>query len=371
MPKETLISAIDAFPLRPQSDGRQSVVLQIKTESGPEGWGEVPARPDVRSALASIRDAESILVGQDATAIVAIEAKMNDAGRRRNSPIPAAVYGGINMALHDVMGKLTKAPTNEVLGGPTRNKVRVMTPLQGSNDAQLIASLERSMAAGYRTVSVPLLMPIGKSSGQPFYDRVRQLLERMREVGGGEIDFALDCHGLLTPAEATSLGKTLEPFHLLWLDEPCHRVQQAALAGVAAETSTPLGLGLEVESNSEFQDLLRHDAVDVLRPDVQRWGISALRKVAALAETYYVALAVRNTGGPIATAAALQLAAAIPNVFAVEVPLPASDEELAMRRGLAGSEFESVKDGFVKLPVEPGLGLQLNRDRLQQFRSAT
>ena len=371
MPRETLISKIESFPLRPQSDGRQSVVVEVQTESGPGGWGEVPAQPDVRSALASIRETESLLVGQDATAIVAIEAIMRDAGRRLNSPIAAAVYAGINMALHDVMGRLTNAPTHEVLGGPTRNKVRVMTPLHGSTDEQLIGSLERSIAAGYRTVSVPLLMPPGKASGQPFYDRVRQLLERMREVGGGEVDFALDCHGQLTPAEATSLGQTLEPFHLLWLDEPCHRVQLAALAGIAAETSTPLGLGLEVESNSEFQDLLRHDAIDLLRPDVQRWGISALRKVAALAETYYVALAVRNTGGPIASAAALQLAAAIPNLFAVEVPLPANDEDLAMRRGLAGSEFESVKDGFVALPTEPGLGLHMSRDLLQQFRAAT
>ncbi len=272
------------------------------------------------------------------------------------------------MALMDIVGKLVKAPAHQVLGGPTRNKARALAPLHGSNQAQLAESLEKRLDAGLRSVSVPLILPPGPTKGRRFYRDVRRLLEQLRKVSEGKVDFVLDCGGQLSPAEATLLAQELETFHLLWLDEPCGTVQNAALAGVSEETVTPIGLGRGVYDNSEFQDYLRLGAVDVLRPDIRRWGVTPLRKVAALAETYYVAIAPRHSGGPIATAAALQVAAAIPNFYLVEIPLPLHDDDLQMRRQLAGNELENVKDGFLALPQGSGLGLQVNRDMLERYK---
>jgi galactonate dehydratase len=137
---------------------------------------------------------------------------------------------------------------------------------------------------------------------------------------------------------------------------------------MSVETATPIGLGRRVEDNAEFQDLLRLSAVDVMRPDIRRWGVTAMRKLAALAETYYVALAPRHAGGPIATAAALQVAAAIPNFFLLEIPRPLHNEDLQMRRELAGAALENVADGFLSLPTGSGLGVEVDRDTLERYR---
>lgn len=362
------ISDVAVFAIRQPKDPTESVVIEVRTDSGMSGWGEAPADPDLTSAVRTIAACKPHLVGLDVTATASVGMVLNKLPTPENRRERSIAQAAVNMALMDVLGKLSNAPTYEFLGGPTRTKARALTSLRGADEAQLIESLNRSMQAGFRAVSVPLVIPPGPTRGRRFYHDVRRLLERLRGVGKEQVDFVLDCGGQLTPAEATSLAIELESFHLLWLDEPCPRVQNTALAGVSAETATPVGLGHEIDDSSEFQELLRLDAVDVLRPDIRRWGITQLRKAAALGETYYVAIAPRNSGGPIATAASLQVAAAIPNFFLLEIPFPSDEEGLEMRRELAGEDLETVKEGFVALPRGPGLGLTINRQALDRYR---
>src|SRR5690606_23819298 len=116
-----------------------------------------------------------------------------------------------------------------------------------------------------------------------------------------------------------------EAFHLLWLDEPAARINHEARRKISDQTTTPVGWGRSIEDNAEFQDLLRLQAVDVLRLDVALHGVRYARRAAALAEAYYTAIAPFSRGGPIATAAALQLAASTPNFFALDVPFPGDE----------------------------------------------
>jgi galactonate dehydratase len=104
-----------------------------------------------------------------------------------------------------------------------------------------------------------------------------------------------------------------------------------------------------------FQDLLREDLIDVFRPDLARNGITQIRKFAALAEANYVAVAPYHDGGPVGTAAALHLAASLPNFFAQQIPVPDADEDRRFRAALAGAALESVTDGYFALRTEPGL----------------
>jgi len=119
---------------------------------------------------------------------------------------------------------------------------------------------------------------------------------------------------------------------------------------------------------ADFQSWLRNGSLDVVRPDVCKLGIDAIRKLAAQAETHYVAVAPVVTGGPIATAAGLQVAASIPNFFMLEVPLPQDAKDRAMRKELLSHDMESVKDGFLSLPTGPGLGITLNEDALKRYK---
>jgi len=140
-----------------------------------------------------------------------------------------------------------------------------------------------------------------------------------------------------------------------------------ALKKLASENVTPIGLGRDVRECSVIQDLLREDAVDIIRPDMGRCGISQIRRMAALAETYYVAVGPTHDGGPIGTAAALHLAAALPNFFIQQIPLPEAEADQRMRRELTAAPVEIVKDGFAELPVGPGLGITVNEQALDKY----
>ena len=136
---------------------------------------------------------------------------------------------------------------------------------------------------------------------------------------------------------------------------------------IAAENVTPLGFGRFIQQPGAFQDLLREDAIDILRPDISLNGISQIRQMAAIAETYYVAVAPYHNGGPVATAAALQLAASLPNFFIQQFPFPQAEQDRKMRAALAGG-VEVVKDGFAQLPVGPGLGITVNEKALEEYK---
>jgi galactonate dehydratase len=183
-------------------------------------------------------------------------------------------------------------------------------------------------------------------------------------AAGGESDFAIDCGASLTPGDASSLSAALERMHPLWLDEACELTNLAAVRKVADERVTPLGFGRSLARSSDFQDLVREDLIDVFRPDLARNGITQIRKFAALAEVNYIAVAPYHDGGPVGTAAALHLAAALPNFFIQQIPLPEAEADRRFRAELAGATLETVTDGYVALPSGAGLGLKINASML-------
>lgn len=365
---QVAIRDVRAVAVREPAGGRAYVVVTIETDAGVRGVGETHARPDPRTAVARLLEQKANLVGQDALAAETVHQMLalRDSGRGEL----AAAQAAVNMALLDILGKLSKTPVYQVAGGPTRQKARAFAHLHGGDEAALKASLQRALAAGYKAFQVPLSIPEGPVRGRGFYRETRELLERLRAAGGEDADFILDCGGRLSTAEAAGLGAELERFHLLWLEEPLGSINERAAAKLSGESVTPIGFGRNVEGNNGFQDLLRMDAIDVLRPDVARAGITQIRKAASLAETYYVAVAPFHRGGPVGTAAALHAAGSTANFFIQEVPLPVDDRDVEMRRQLAGASIETVKDGFLALPEGDGLGVTLDEDVLRRHEVA-
>jgi galactonate dehydratase len=264
------------------------------------------------------------------------------------------------MALLDIAGKATNAPVYRVLGGPTRNKVRALTT----------ASLSRATAAGFRAIVIAAPKPAARNQGQAYERDLRQLLEPVRSAGA-EIDFVLDGGGQLTPGDAANVAMTLEPMHPLWFDDPVALLNAQTIRKIADESVVPLGFGRGITNPpSTYQELLRESLIDILRPDISREGISRCRRIAALAEPYYVAVAPRHDGGPVATAAALHLAASLPNFFIQYIPLPESEEDIKMRTELVGAPIERVREGFASLPTGPGLGINVNEAALEKYHAA-
>jgi galactonate dehydratase len=321
------------FPVREPVSGNRYTFLRVKTRSGLTGWGEC-----AQAAEQDAKAFEKDWIGKSATLYAAID-----------SSLPWA--GALDMALLDILGKACRTPVYRVLGGPTRHKVRAFTD---SNEA------------AFSAVAIAAPKPASRNQGKTYQNQVQALIKQLPE----DRDFVLSAQGSLTPGDAASVAAAVESSHPLWFDEPCSVSNVEAVRKVSGETVTPLGFGRGISDAGVFQALLREGLVDVVRPDIAHWGISGARRIAILAEAYYVAIAPHHDGGPVATAAAIHLAASVPNFFIQHVPLPHDPKDREMRAAIVPGGIETPRDGFLQVPTGPGLGIQVNESALEKYHAA-
>jgi len=348
------ISALDIFPVREPVSRRAYTCLRLRTRSGAAGYGECSA-----ISAADLTVLRAAIQGKEASSFESI---------RRGLMVSEPALAGLNMAMLDLVGKFTHAPVYQVLGGPTRNKARALARIDGETDDVIAAAVGQARAAGYRAFLIPVPATHSRNHSATLVNATRQRVDRVRCAAGAGSDFVLDAAGRLTPGDASSLSAALERLHLLWFDEPCPLSNLSAASRIAGENVTPVGFGRFASEAGVFQDLLRNDAVDVVRPDLGRHAVTQVRRIAAVAEPYYLAIAPFHDGGPIATAAALHLAASLPNFFIQQLPFPMADEDRRMRARLTGAPVEAVQDGFLPLPTGPGLGINVNEAALAEYR---
>jgi galactonate dehydratase len=358
------ITAIQPWAVA-EPGGRRYVILRIDTDAGIAGYGEAPALPNPQTAVDSLKRELAELPGSNPARILQVEAALASGG---SSP---AARAAVNIALMDILGKSAKAPLYEALGGPTRNKARAMAVVEGGSTSELRDAVIQAKRAGHRAFSIPLHMPAGMERGRAFYVGIRKRLDELRAAAGSDCDFVLDCAGRPTPGEALSIADRVEDFHLLWLDEPCGELSAAARASISGGSVTPVGFGRYVTRNGELQDLLREDGIDVLRPDITLNGVTNVKKAAAIAETYYVALCPYNRGGPIATAVGIHVAACLPNSFIQETPFSVREADRRVRREIAGGWSEQPEDGWFALLQGHGLGLTIDEAAVQKYAVAS
>jgi galactonate dehydratase len=331
---EHAIAELRWFPVREPVSGNRYAILRVKTRSGLTGWGECTqaSEPDAKAL-------EQAWIGRPATLYAAIDG---------STPLA----GALDMAMLDILGKACRAPVYQVLGGPTRHKVRAFT--------------DSAAAPGFQAVALRVPPPAARNQGKAYQNQVLALVKQL----GDERDFVLDAHGRLTAGDAASVAATIESSHPLWIDEPCSVSNLEVVRKISAETVTPLGFGRGIADPGVFLALLREGLVDVARPDISLHGISGARRIAVLAETYYVAIAPHHDGGPVATAAALHLAASIPNFFIQHVPRPEDAADREMRAAIVSAGLETPHDGFLELPRGPGLGIEVNERALEKYHAA-
>ena len=327
------VAEIRHFPVREPVSGNRYSLLRVKTRSGLTGWGECPT---VTSD--DLKRLESAWMGRPAHNYAAIDA---------STPVGAA----LDVALLDILGKACHAPVYHVLGGPTRSKVRAY----GS-----------PFAADFPIVAVAVPTPASRNQGKAYQNQIRALVDAVPASS----DFVLSGNGLLTAGDAASVAATVESKHPLWFDEPCVHSNLETVRKISGESVVPLGFGRGIHDIGAFQALLREGLVDVVRPELAFFGITGVKRVAALAETYYVAVAPHHDTGPVGTAAAIHLAASIPNFFVQHVPIPSSPEDRAMRAALCSPDPELGRNGFLALPRGPGLGITIDETALEKYAAA-
>jgi galactonate dehydratase len=348
------MAALDAFPVREPVSKRAYTCLRLRARLGATGYGECS-----RISPAELSALRGAILGKEASTFESI---------RRGMTVSSSALAGLDMAMLDLAGKFMNAPVYQVLGGPTRNQARALARIEGETDEALVAAVAQARSAGHRAFLIPVPATHSLNHSATLVSATRQRMDRIRSAAGAGCDFVLDAAGKLTPGDASTLAAAFERFHLLWFDEPSSPSNLSAAYKIAGENVTPVGFGRFAAEAGVFQDLLRNDAVDIVRPDLARHGITQTRRISAVAEAYYVAVAPFHEGGPIATAAALNLAASLPNFFIQQTPYPAAEEDRHMRARLAGESVETVKDGFLQLPREPGLGISVDEGAFAEYR---
>jgi galactonate dehydratase len=347
------ISSFRAWRLREPVSGRRYTVLKLTSQNGVVGFGEGGPVPVV-----DIAEARTAVMGRRATDAEFI--------RHRLAAIPA-MEASVNNAMLDLVSRSKGLPIYQYLGGPTRFKARLLGQLEGSDENSMAAPLDRARQQGIRafTMSVPPREPMALL--QDWVDRVRKRFASMQTRAGEGSEWVLDGAAILTPGDAATIAVALERAHPIWFDEPIASLTTDALAKIVDQSVMPIGIGRNITDIAAFQNLLRFGSVNVLRPALGLNSVIKIKRMAALAESHYVAIAPYHSGGPIGTVAGIHLNAALPNSFVQEVPIPAADRDADMRAEITSGARETADKGFASLLNRPGLGFEVNERALDTF----
>ncbi|MEP6756308.1 MAG: galactonate dehydratase [Chthonomonadales bacterium] len=342
------ITAIETFPVEPRW-----LFLKISTDEGLFGWGECLG--DKAYVIAeAVRSYEGSLIGEDPLRITHIWQSLYRQAFWRGGPTLNAAISGIEIALWDIKGKSLGVPVYSLLGGPTRDKIRVYPHLKGDTPTELAANAKEIAWAGYTGMK---FCPFKQVKGLDSYGVVLDAVARVavvREVIGPGVDLMLDFHGRVSPAMAIQMEQALREFHPFFIEEPVLPDNVDAMAKVAAKFQTPIATGERLFTKWGYQEILEKRCVAVLQPDpCICGGILEAVHISAMAEAQFVSIAPHNPYGPINLAAALQVDAAIPN-FVIQ-------EFVHLGEGYLKQPFV-VEDGFIRLPTGPGLGIEVDED---------
>lgn len=336
--------------------------LKIITDEGIIGWGEPVLEGRANTVHAAVQELMATLIGKNPLAIEDHWNSMYRGGFYRGGPILMSALAGIDQALWDIKGKFYDAPVYELLGGKCRSQIEVYSWVGGDEPTVLLDEIQQVVNRGFKTIK------INGTGRLRFIDSFREvdaLLTRMsmiREKFGNDINIGIDFHGRVHKPMAKILVRELEPYRPIFIEEPLLSEHLEAIQQLASLTSIPIALGERLFSRWDFKKVFESRAVDIIQPDVSHaGGITECRKIAAMAESYDVALALHCPLGPIALAACLQVDAVSYNAAIQEQSLGIHyNKSNDLLDYICNQEVFDYKDGFVQIPSGAGLGITVN-----------
>lgn len=331
------------------SPDRNFVTLKIETDEGLYGLGDATLNGrELAVASYLVEHVIPCLIGRDPSQIEDIWQYLYRGAYWRRGPVTMTAIAAVDVALWDIKGKALNTPVYNLLGGKSREGVLVYAHANGADIAEAIDSVQQHQALGYLAVRAQAGVPGVASSygvpkgGKPYEPAERglpseslwctekylnfapQLFQQLRQAVGPDLHLLHDVHHRLTPIEAARLGKSLEPYHLFWMEDPVPAELQEGFALIRSHTTTPIATGEVFNSIWEAQDLIRNQWIDYLRMTiVHAGGITHLKKVADFAALYHVKMGFHGATdlSPITMAAALHFDIAIHN-FGIQEHMP-------------------------------------------------
>jgi galactonate dehydratase len=353
------ITQIELFTVPPRW-----LFVKVSTDEGIAGWGEPIVEGHAATVLAAVREMEDALIGADPDRIEDLWQWLYRARFYRGGPVMMSAIAGINQALWDIKGKRLGLPVYRLLGGPVREKVQVYSWVGGDRPADVAIMAKERQAQGFTAVK---MNATEESHYISSFDKIEAVVERIaavREACGSGFGIAVDFHGRVHKPMAKSLAKELEPYHLMFIEEPVLPENNEALRDIANHTSTPIATGERMYSRWDFKPLLEAGYADIIQPDLSHaGGISEVVKIAAMAEAYDVAIAPHCPLGPIALAACLQVDAVAHNTLIQEQSLGIHyNQGNDLLDYLVDPGVFAYENGYVRLSTAPGLGIEIDEE---------
>ncbi|WP_317855588.1 galactonate dehydratase [Chakrabartyella piscis] len=338
--------------------------VEIITDQGYVGWGEGVLEGHADAVQACIQEMKPYLIGQDPSRIEDIWNTIYRAGFYRGGGVLMSAISGIDQALWDIKGKVFSAPVYELMGGKCRDKIKVYSWIGGDRPSDVGAAAKEKMDAGFSAIKMN-----GTEELQyvDTYEKVDEVLERVaaiRESCGKYFGIAVDFHGRVHKPMVKILAKKLEEFDPLFIEEPVLCEHMELFPEIAACCNVPIATGERMFSRYDFKRLLQIGGVDIIQPDLSHaGGITEVKKIAAMAEAYDVALAPHCPLGPIALSACLQVDATSYNAVFQEQSIGIHyNVGKSVLDYIINKEDFTFKDGYVDMPTKPGLGVEVNKE---------
>lgn len=350
-------------------------LVRVYTDAGIVGTGEAYWGAGVPEIIARMAP---FVVGENPLDIDRLYEhliqKMSGEGSIEGTVVSA--ISGIEIALHDLAGKILEVPAYQLLGGKYRDSVRVYCDCHAGEEENPEANADEAERVveelGYDALKFDLDVPSGHEKDKanrhlrnPEIDHKIEIVRAVTERLDGRADAAFDCHWAFTGGSAKRIVRAVEEYDIWWLEDPVppenHDVQRA----ITQETTTPITAGENVYRKHGCRRLLEEQAVDIIAPDLPKvGGMRETRKIADLADLYYIPVAMHNVSSPIGTMASAQVGAAIPNSLAVEY----HSYQLGWWNDLV--EEDLIAEGRIEVPERPGLGMTLDLDAVGEHMVA-
>lgn len=337
--------------------------VHVYTDAGIVGLGEAGNWGYLSATAAAIEKFTPYLIGKDPFRIEDFNQNFYRSVYFRGSVIMSAI-SAIDIALWDIKGKALGVPVYELLGGKTREKIRVYASVmtKETDPESLTRSYRQLQDMGFNAAKIFVNGPIKTANNgmdEFFSGRIEDELEKVRicrEAVGPHFDFILEAHRGMTKPEAIAFGTEVAQYRPMVLEDPMTPDNIDSMAEIAAKIPVPIATGERFTNLREFEMLMRRDAAQYIRPDVCAvGGITTTKKICAAAEANDVLVIPHNPLGPVSTAACLQICASIPNLGIQELPgfcINGAEDKMV-------KEPLRFRDGCILIPEGPGIGIEL------------
>jgi gluconate/galactonate dehydratase len=345
-------------------------LVRVYTDAGIVGTGEAYWGAGVPELMARMKP---FLVGENPLDIDRLYEhlvqKMSGEGSIQGVTVSA--IAGIEIALHDLVGKILEVPAYQLLGGKYRDDVRVYCDAHAGDESEPAANADEAERIveelGYDALKFDLDVSSGHEKDRanrhlrgPEIEHKADIVRAVTERVGDRADVAFDCHWSFSAGSAKRLSRAVEDLDIWWLEDPVPPENHDVQREVTQATTTPIAAGENVYRVHGHRRLLEEQAVDIVAPDLPKvGGMRETRKIANIADLYYVPVAMHNVSSPVGTMASAHVGAAIPNSLAVEY----HSYQLGWWEDLV--EEPVIEDGSIDVPETPGLGLTLDHDTIE------